>query len=225
MAGGGGIKLAGGFQVLRHQRRRAGLVELAQLELRHRMIGGGGGLQQRQGAPQIGRPDFALQIHVGQVGLGGGQAGFGGAQINLFGLFGVLGGALALAQHHAEVAHGGEILVAQVPPDLEGLFVIARVIGGDAGIEHRGDLGAGARLGRACQTDAGRQENGKMRKNLVYLGHAPRKATLPKPETARTRAMTMETGGPLDDGGIAAAADPFALFRGLDEGGRRLRAQ
>jgi pyridoxamine 5'-phosphate oxidase len=25
--------------------------------------------------------------------------------------------------------------------------------------------------------------------------------------------MTMETGGPLDDGGIAPAADPFALFR------------
>jgi pyridoxamine 5'-phosphate oxidase len=25
--------------------------------------------------------------------------------------------------------------------------------------------------------------------------------------------MTMETGGPLDDGGIAAGADPFALFR------------
>jgi pyridoxamine 5'-phosphate oxidase len=26
--------------------------------------------------------------------------------------------------------------------------------------------------------------------------------------------MTMETGGPLDDGGIAAGADPFALFQG-----------
>jgi pyridoxamine 5'-phosphate oxidase len=31
-------------------------------------------------------------------------------------------------------------------------------------------------------------------------------------ETARRLAMTMETGGPFDDGGIAPGGDPFALF-------------
>src|SRR5690242_9430536 len=35
----------------------------------------------------------------------------------------------------------------------------------------------------------------------------------PAARLVRKRLMTMEMGGPLDDGGIAPAADPFALFR------------
>ena len=65
-----------------------------------------------------------------------------GAQIKLFRLLGVFLHALALAQHHAEIAHGGEVLVAQLPPDLERLSIIAGVIGGDAGIENGRDLRA-----------------------------------------------------------------------------------
>ena len=54
--GGGGIKLARHFQILRHQRRCAGLVQFSQLELRHGMMGGGGGLQQRQSRAKSGGP-------------------------------------------------------------------------------------------------------------------------------------------------------------------------
>ena len=108
------------------------------------MMGGGRGLQQRQGRAEIRRAGFALEIHVGQIGLGGGKPRLRGAQEKLFRLLGVFLHALALAQHHAEIAHGGDVLVAQLPPDLERLVIIAGVIGGDAGIEDGRDLRAGA---------------------------------------------------------------------------------
>ena len=135
------------------------------------MIGGGGRFQKRQRLAHVRRSQFAFQIHVGQIGLGGGQPRHGGAHIDLFGLVRVLRRALALAQHHAEVAHGGQILEAQIPPDLERLLVIARVIGGDAGVENRGKLGAGMGGQGRCGCEADAERDGKVRKNLVYSDH------------------------------------------------------
>ena len=51
---------------------------LRQFILGDGVVGGGRRLQQGQGALGIGRAGFALQQHVGQIGLGGGQARFGG---------------------------------------------------------------------------------------------------------------------------------------------------
>src|SRR6185437_1525063 len=82
--GGGGIKLARHFQILRHQRRRAGLVQFSQLELRHRMMGGRRGLEQRQGRAKIRRAGFTLEQHVGKIGLGGGKSRLRGAEKKFF---------------------------------------------------------------------------------------------------------------------------------------------
>jgi len=77
-----------------------------------------------------------------------------------------------------QVAHGGEILEAKVPPDFESLFVVTRVIGGDAGIKLRCDLRGGAGLRRRRHCEAGAKDSGKKRQNLVLLGHVRPKATL-----------------------------------------------
>ena len=125
-----------------------------------------------------GSPGFAFQQHVGQVGLGGGKPASRRPFQDRFGLAGVALNALALAQHHRDIAHGGDVLELQVPPDLERLLVIPGVISGDAGVEDGGDFLAGTGHGLAAQRQD--QTGCQNRQNLVHRAHVGAKATLPE---------------------------------------------
>ena len=111
MLGRRGIKLARHFQILRHERRGPGLVQFAQLKLGDGVIGGGGGLQQRQRAGKVRRAGLAFEQHVGQIGLGGGKARFRGPAVHVFRSGRVLGHSVAFPQHHRDIALGGKVLV------------------------------------------------------------------------------------------------------------------
>jgi hypothetical protein len=167
-----GIKTARHQQVLGHQPVLAGFKHLGQFILRDRVIGGGGGFQQGQGAFGIGRTGLALEQHVGQVGLCGRQTGLGRQAVNLFGLFGILGRALAPAQHHRHSAQGGQVFVLDRRPDLECLCVVMGVIGGHAGVEHGGQLLAGLCAGAAACRQGQAKGSGSQAAAGMYRNHA-----------------------------------------------------
>ncbi len=61
----------------------ARFIKLGQFVLGQGVVGGGSGLQQGQGALGVGWPGLAANQHVGEIGLGGGQARLGGPQIQI----------------------------------------------------------------------------------------------------------------------------------------------
>ena len=133
MAGGGGVKIARHGHVLGHIIAR--FVEFRELVLGDRMIGGGRGLQKRQGALGIRRS----RLRPGSAcrrGRPGQWAGPHRRRVHtcLRRLWD-LSRCPNPAPHHRDVAHGGEILVLDGGPDLIGPGIIARVIGGDAAVE------------------------------------------------------------------------------------------
>ncbi len=207
MAGGGGIKVARHRQVLGHQ--LAHFIELGQLILGQGMVGGGGGLQQRQCPLGIGRSRLTANQHVGKVGLGGGKTGLGGAFVHILGALGIFLCSQALAAHHRDIAHGGKVVVVNRRPDFVGLGIITRVIGGDTGIERALERIAGLGTGTAA-----RRKPQQERYNWKQFAHgfpSGQRLACPRPG-CYGGTMMADIGGPVDDGGIAPGRDPFALF-------------
>ena len=79
--------------------------------MRDGVIGRDGALEPGQGGLRIGRAGFAVQQHLGEIGLRGGKARLGRFLVIVHRGFGVFAGAEALALHQRHIAHGRDVVL------------------------------------------------------------------------------------------------------------------